>query len=206
MEASAEMELERIRWAVNRLPKSEDPWLDVMSLDRVAKGPGVPPQFPPVFRDPPGQLEGDGRPSGAGGLYVKDESYRFRLNAFKVLGGSFAMGKYIAGRLGRDVSELDYDYLTGERFRREFGQATFFTATDGNHGAGRGLGGQQAGSESGRPHAQGQLPRPLRQHCQGGRRRHHRGGQLRRMCAHGGRRGRPVPQRRGGPGHSLDGL
>ena len=35
MEASAEMELERIRWAVNRLPKSEDPWLDVMSLDRV---------------------------------------------------------------------------------------------------------------------------------------------------------------------------
>ena len=29
-------------------------------------------------------------------VYVKDESYRFGLNAFKVLGGSFAMARYIA--------------------------------------------------------------------------------------------------------------
>ena len=46
MEASAEMELERIRWAVNRLPKSEDPWLDVMSLDRVAKARAFHRSFP----------------------------------------------------------------------------------------------------------------------------------------------------------------
>ena len=35
-----------------------------------------------------------------------------------------------------DVSEMTYDYLTSEAFRKEFGQATFFTATDGNHGRG----------------------------------------------------------------------
>ena len=46
MEASAEMELERIRWAVNRLPKSEDPWLDVMSLDRVDKARAFHRSFP----------------------------------------------------------------------------------------------------------------------------------------------------------------
>ena len=34
--------------------------------------------------------------------YVKDESFRFGLNAFKVLGGSFAMANYIAESLGRD--------------------------------------------------------------------------------------------------------
>ena len=136
MEASAEMELERIRWAVNRLPKSEDPWLDVMSLDRVAKARAFHRSFPQYSVTPLANLKGMAGRLGLGGLYVKDESYRFGLNAFKVLGGSFAMGKYIAGRLGRDVSELDYDYLTGERFRREFGQATFFTATDGNHGRG----------------------------------------------------------------------
>ena len=69
-------------------------------------------------------------------ILVKDESKRFGLNAFKVLGGSFAMAQYIAQQMGRDVSEMTYDYLTSEAFRREFGQATFFTATDGNHGRG----------------------------------------------------------------------
>ena len=73
---------------------------------------------------------------GLAGVYVKDESYRFGLNAFKVLGGSFAMARYIAGEMGRDVSEMNYNYLTSEAFRKEFGQATFFTATDGNHGRG----------------------------------------------------------------------
>ena len=29
---------------------------------------------------------------------------------------------------------MNYNYLTSEAFRKEFGQATFFTATDGNHG------------------------------------------------------------------------
>ena len=46
------------------------------------------------------------------------------------------MARYIAGELGKDVSELSYDYLTSSDFRRDFGQATFFTATDGNHGRG----------------------------------------------------------------------
>ena len=46
------------------------------------------------------------------------------------------MARYIASEMGRDVSEMTYDYLTSEKFREEFGQATFFTATDGNHGRG----------------------------------------------------------------------
>ena len=44
------------------------------------------------------------------------------------------MANYIAEAVGKDVSECDYAYLTGETLREEFGQATFFTATDGNHG------------------------------------------------------------------------
>ena len=46
------------------------------------------------------------------------------------------MARYIAEEMGRDVSEMSYDYLTSQTFRDEFGQATFFTATDGNHGRG----------------------------------------------------------------------
>ena len=43
---------------------------------------------------------------------------------------------FLAKEMGRDVSEMTYDYLTSEAFRQEFGHATFFTATDGNHGRG----------------------------------------------------------------------
>lgn len=51
---------------------------------------------------------------GLGGLFVKDESYRFGLNAFKVLGGSFAMARYIAEETDKDVSEMSFDYLTSD--------------------------------------------------------------------------------------------
>ena len=45
---------------------------------------------------------------GIKNLFVKDESYRFGLNAFKVLGGSFAIGSYIANELGEDIDDLPY--------------------------------------------------------------------------------------------------
>lgn len=38
---------------------------------------------------------------GVADVFVKDESYRFGLNAFKVLGGTYAIGKYLADRLGK---------------------------------------------------------------------------------------------------------
>ena len=50
---------------------------------------------------------------GVGSILIKDESYRFGLNAFKALGASYAMKKQI------------------ERFPNI---ETFCTATDGNHG------------------------------------------------------------------------
>ena len=37
---------------------------------------------------------------GVGKIWVKDESKRFGLNAFKVLGGSYAMGNILAEKQG----------------------------------------------------------------------------------------------------------
>ena len=127
---------EAIKWTVNRMPKSGDEQLSVMSLSNVEKARLFHGSFPQYSVTPLARLDGMAKYLGLGGLFVKNESYRFGLNAFKVLGGSFAMGRYIAKEMGRDVSEMTYDYLTSEAFRREFGQATFFTATDGNHGRG----------------------------------------------------------------------
>ena len=127
---------DQLKWVLNHMPKSDDQHLDVMSLPNVAKARSFHGSFPQYSITPLAQLDGMAQYLGLAGVYVKDESYRFGLNAFKVLGGSFAMARYIAGEMGRDVSEMNYDYLASEAFRKEFGQATFFTATDGNHGRG----------------------------------------------------------------------
>ena len=127
---------EAIKWSINRMPKSDDQQLSVMSLPNVAKARFFHSSFPQYSITPLDQLSGMAAYLGLGGLYVKNEAHRFGLNAFKVLGGSFAMARYIAQEMGRDVSEMTYDYLTSEALRQEFGQAAFFTATDGNHGRG----------------------------------------------------------------------
>ncbi|MDO5725143.1 MAG: diaminopropionate ammonia-lyase [Tissierellia bacterium] len=73
---------------------------------------------------------------GVKDVLLKDESYRFGLNAFKVLGGSYAIGEYIAEKLGKDISELSYEEIISDEVRKELGDLTFITATDGNHGRG----------------------------------------------------------------------
>ena len=128
--------MEKMQWALNQMPKSEDEFLEVMSLDNVKQARSFHQSFPQYSVTPLANLKGMAEHLGLAGVYVKDESYRFGLNAFKVLGGSFAMARYIASEMKRDVSDMTYEYLTGAKFREEFGQATFFTATDGNHGRG----------------------------------------------------------------------
>lgn len=128
--------MDQIKWAVNNMPKTEDSNLKLMELSEVRKARDFHESFPQYSVTPLTKLDRMAEYLGLGEVYIKDESYRFGLNAFKVLGGSFAMARYIAKQIGKDVSELPYEVLTSEELRNEFGQATFFTATDGNHGRG----------------------------------------------------------------------
>ena len=128
--------MESIKWAVNKMPKTNDENLKIMSLDEVKKARAFHESFPQYTVTPLTKLDKMADMLGLGEVYIKDESYRFGLNAFKVLGGSFAMARYIAQQTGKDVSELPYNVLTSDALKEEFGQATFFTATDGNHGRG----------------------------------------------------------------------
>ena len=91
----------------------------------------------PVYKETPlACLKETAKALGVSSIYVKDESYRFGLNAFKVLGGSYAMGHYLADKLGIDMKEVTYEKLTSEETRKALGDITFVTATDGNHGRG----------------------------------------------------------------------
>ena len=125
-----------LKWTVNHVSGSDDKFLDLMSEENVTKANEFHKSFPQYSVTPLQKLSTLADYLGVKGIYCKDESYRFGLNAFKVLGGSYAMGRYIAQELGRDISELPYNVLSSDKLREEFGQATFFTATDGNHGRG----------------------------------------------------------------------
>ena len=125
-----------LKWTVNHVPGSDDKFLDLMSEENVTKANEFHKSFPQYSVTPLQKLSALASYLGVKGIYCKDESYRFGLNAFKVLGGSYAMGRYIAKELGRDISQLPYNGLSSDKLREEFGQATFFTATDGNHGRG----------------------------------------------------------------------
>lgn len=125
-----------LKWTVNEVPKSDDTYLELMSEANVQKANEFHKSFPQYTVTPLQKLSALASFLGVKNIYCKDESYRFGLNAFKVLGGSYAMGRYIAKELGRDISELPYNVLSSDKLREEFGQATFFTATDGNHGRG----------------------------------------------------------------------
>lgn len=90
-----------------------------------------------VYKETPlAELKETAKDMGLADIYVKDESYRFGLNAFKVLGGSYAIGNYLAKRLGKNISEMPYEKLVSEDVKKELGEITFVTATDGNHGRG----------------------------------------------------------------------
>ncbi len=92
--------------------------------------------FPVYEKTPLAALPDTAAALGLEAMYVKDESYRFGLNAFKVLGGSYAIGNYLAQKLGMDISELPYEKMISDEVREKLGEITFVTATDGNHGRG----------------------------------------------------------------------
>ena len=92
--------------------------------------------FPQYAPTPLAELSALAAQMGLKSLLVKDESRRFGLNAFKVLGGSYAIARHIAARLGLRPEEMTFAALRSEAARAALGNAVFFTATDGNHGRG----------------------------------------------------------------------
>ena len=92
--------------------------------------------FPQYAPTPLVALPDTAKALGVGKIWVKDESKRFGLNAFKVLGGSWAMGTLLAEKLGIPLDRISWKVLTAPENRDKLGSITFVTATDGNHGRG----------------------------------------------------------------------
>ena len=99
--------MEKIKWCLNTMPKSDkEKSIEILTEEEVKKARNFHESFPQYKETPLVSLENLSKYLGVAGIYIKDESYRFDLNAFKVLGGSYAMARYLAERLGKDISEL----------------------------------------------------------------------------------------------------
>ena len=125
-----------IQWTVNHMPATDDRWLAALSPAEAERARAFHRSLPMYAPTPLVRLDALARRLRLGAVYVKDESRRFGLNAFKVLGGSYAIARHIAAALGRDISQMSHAALLSDAVREALGQTTFFTATDGNHGRG----------------------------------------------------------------------
>lgn len=81
------------------------------------------------------RLPGLARALGVGAVLVKDEPHRFGLNAFKGLGGIYALARAAGEVLGL-AGPLTWERLQTPAARQALAGVEFVTATDGNHGRG----------------------------------------------------------------------
>ena len=82
------------------------------------------------------KLDNLARKLGLKNIFVKDESYRYGLNAFKGLGGLYAIFRIVCDKLNLDPSSTTFEDLQSEEIKQKLKDIVFVTATDGNHGKG----------------------------------------------------------------------
>lgn len=92
--------------------------------------------FPQYQPTPLCKLDNLAQYYGLKNILVKDESRRFELKAFKVLGASYAVGTILAEKLGKTIDEVDYALLSSPELCKSVTPITFASTTDGNHGRG----------------------------------------------------------------------
>ncbi|MEH7226458.1 diaminopropionate ammonia-lyase [Bacillus sp. JJ1566] len=137
-----------IQYIVNENIDSKKSSVEIMNRKIVEKVRNFHKSFPEYKITPLHSLDKLSNHFGVHNIWVKDESYRFGLNAFKVLGGSYAVGTYLAERLNVDISELSFEKLKSKEVKEKLGEITFVTATDGNHGRGIAWAANQLGQKS----------------------------------------------------------
>jgi len=122
--------------------------ISTFSVEEAAKARSFHSTFSIYEKTPLISLEKLAEKMGVKSVYLKDESYRFGLNAFKVLGAGYAIANEIGRRIGKDITELSAESILSKETKEKIGDITFVTATDGNHGRGVAWTANQLGQKS----------------------------------------------------------
>lgn len=133
-----------IKWVFNNFQGKEKTKLDCLSLSKAEEIIKFHRSFPMYEETPLVALKELAKELSVNNVYVKDESKRFGLNAFKVLGGSYAPAVYLTNKYNTDL--LNYADLKSFDFKED--RILFVTATDGNHGRGIAWTANQLGFEA----------------------------------------------------------
>ena len=105
-------------------------------------------ELPGYQRTPLVRLDAMAKRLGVKAVLVKDESKRFGLNAFKGLGGLYALTRVVCRQLGLDVNTVSFSDLKKPEYADAIQKMVFVTATDGNHGRGVSWAAGQLGCEA----------------------------------------------------------
>lgn len=129
--------LQEISWIV-REERTKDTTLakELFSMDYARAARRFHRQIPGYAMSPLKGLPNLAAMLGVGGIWTKDESSRLQLNSFKVLGGSFALYRYLQKQLGLLGEDTPFSYLASDEVKHKVGNLVFASATDGNHGRG----------------------------------------------------------------------
>ncbi len=119
---------------IRRIPTRQPDGMHPFGVSAARKALGFHRSLPGYRETPLCALDALAGTLGVASIHVKDESKRFALNAFKVLGGSFCIASLLARRFS--LPRVDYALLDTPELREEIRKITFITATDGNHGRG----------------------------------------------------------------------
>ena len=140
--------MENFDLILNKKAKERREDISFFSVEEAKKAHDFHKTFPVYQKTPLVSLEKLAEKLQVKSIYLKDESYRFGLNAFKVLGGSYAIAKEIGKRIEKDITELTAESILSAETKAQLGDITFVTATDGNHGRGVAWTANQLGQRS----------------------------------------------------------
>jgi len=131
-------EFEKCKYAFNPLvqgnPDWRDPWFDFLKSDDMLDFHRSIEGYQPTPLVPVPQLA---QALGIRSLFIKDESHRFGIKAFKAFGASYAIYRFLKSqwqeRFGSD-GEFNPQRFKEPAVIDKLGTFTFCAATDGNHG------------------------------------------------------------------------
>jgi len=133
---------EKLKWVLNQHYLEQDNVYQVtdllshFTLEQVRKVGQFQSTYEKFEKTPLHYLESLASFIGVEKILIKDESSRFGLNAFKVLGGVYAIAQYVAKKLNKNIEELSFEQLKSPTIKEQLGELTFISTTDGNHGRG----------------------------------------------------------------------
>lgn len=94
-------------------------FIELLSRNEIQKVRDFQKSFPEYCITPLCRLQGLADHLNIDRIWIKNESCRFGLNSFKVLGSTYAIGKYLSKSIGKDIGDCPFDLLSSDSVKKK---------------------------------------------------------------------------------------